>query len=497
VKPSPLFRLTFLLILFLTMSYCSEEKISPSGSGSVEGKVLDEEDLSPIANAEVTTSPPTHTVLTDSTGSFLLEELEVGDYNVIAQKRDYFSSSKAIKVNLNSTVHTIINLKKRDADEKLPEFSSLFYPEKEQQDVSVNVNISWQLTEPCDSTEFELKLYESGRLVDVDLENPTDTFALVNGLKFSATYLWQVSAENKAGKVYSDLRSFTTRSLPEDCIMYAKRVDDISQIFVTDTLLENNIQITHNNYHSWRPRVNEQKTKIAFLSTRDVTTHLYTMDIDGSNVEKVTDIPSGGYYSKGVGFSWLPNGEKLVFSLYNSLYTANYDGTGLTKLTSISEEKHFREVDWSPAGNKIVALALGKDYYDAEIMVMNPDGSDKEVLIGDMEGALANPVFSVDGNRILYTYDNSGFNSDKRRQLDARIYQYDLQTGDTTDLSANRKPAGTNDLAPGYTPDGGKIVFFNGKNTIGSRKDLWIMGADYTERHYRNRLIEDVEMGGL
>lgn len=481
--------------LLLLATQCMDDKLSPDGTGSIEGRVLDEKDLSPIPNAEVTTHPPTHTVLTDSAGHFIMEEVKVGDYNVIAKERDYFSSSTAVNVNLNQTTHVIVNLTKRETEEDLPWFSDQFYPEDSQQDVPVNITISWKLQQPNDTVEFNLKLYEAGHPVSVHMENLTDTFATVTGLKFNTTYLWQVSAENKAGKVYSDVRTFTTRTFPDDFVLYAKRVDDVSQIFATDTVKENNIQLTHNNYHSWRPLANPQKTKIAFLSTRDINPQLYTMNLDGSNVKRLTNISTGGYYNKGVGFSWLPNGEQLVFSAYNSLYVINHDGTGLTHLTSISEEKHFREVSWSPINDKIVALALGVDRYDAEIILMDTDGSNKETLVGGLDGALENPVFSIDGQKILYTYDVSGFQSPDGRQLNARIFKYNRQTGQTKDMSTH-KPSGTNDLYPRYTDDGARILFVNTNNTLGSRKDLWMMHPDSTYSHHRTRLVTDVEMPG-
>ena len=493
MKPIRLLHLIPILSVFLLLCQCTEEKISPFGTGTIEGRVLNEEDLSPLANAEVTTNPPTHTVLTDSAGNFTME-VEAGDYNVIAKKRDFFTASSSVKVNLNKSTQLIINLNKRAAEEELPWLSGLFFPVNNQAEVPVNTTLRWQLKKPSDTVDFKLKVYESGHPLPIMEKELTDTFAILPGLKFSTTYLWQVSAANSSGAIHSDVHTFTTRSMPEDFLLYSQRVEGVSQIFMTDTLGENNIQLTHNNYHSYRPVANPQMTRIAFLSTRDVNPQLYTMDMNGSNVKKITTIPTGGFYNKGVGFSWLPDGERLVFSAYNSLYTINHDGTGIRHLTSIAEDRHFREVDYSPVGNKIVALTLGAGYYDQEILLMNTDGSGKEVLIGDMPGALGDPVFSIDGNRILYIYDSSGYDSNPRRQLDARIFQYDLTTEATKGFSTH-KTSGTNDLAPRFTKDGSKIVFINTRNTVGAKKDLWIMNANNISTVHRKKLIGDVETG--
>lgn len=484
--------LPLLMLGALLLVSCAEEKLTMEGTGIIKGKVLDELDLSPIENAEVTTNPPSQSVLTDSTGQFVLEDVEVGDYNVIAKQKEYFSATSNVKVNLNTTTHVILNLTQRNEEENLPEFTDQFYPAHEQEDVPVNLTFSWKIKNPTDTVNYEVKLYEGGRLIPVQMEQPTDTFAVASGLKFSTSYLWQLTAENEAGTVYTDIRTFSTRPFPDEFVFFAKRADEISQIFIADTVEDSSIQITHNNFHSWRPEGNSGKDKIAFLSTRDINPQLFVMDSDGTQIVKLTDIATGGYYNKGVGFSWLPDGERLVFSSYNKLYLINRDGTGMQELTSIDAERHFREVDWSPVNDKIVALTLGVDRYDAEIILMDTDGSNKEVIVGGMEGALENPVFSIDGKKILYTYDVSEFQSTTGRQLDARIFEYTLETGDTRDMSAH-KPDGTNDLMPRYTDNGAKITFVNTQNTVGSKRDLWIMRSDSTQSQHRNILIEDIE----
>ncbi len=484
--------ITFLLIILFAFTSCMEEKITLEGTGTIKGIVLDEKTSDPVINAEISTNPASQNVLTDSTGHFTMEDVQVGDYNVIAKQKDYFSATTSIKVNMNAATQVIINMSKRTEQEDLPEFSDEFSPAHEQEDVPVNITFSWQLKNSADTVQFGINLFEAGVPVEVNMENPTDTFAVVTGLKFSTTYLWQLWAENSSGKVYSDIRTFTTRDFPSDFMLYAKQVEDVSQIFITDTTGTSSIQITHNNFHSWRPLINPQKDKIAFLSTRDINPHLYVMNIDGSGVQKITSVPTGGYYNKGVGFAWLPDGERLVFSAYNKLYVVRRDGTGLAEITSIDQQKHFREVDWSPVNDKIVALILGASRYDAEIVLMDTDGGNLEVIVGEKTGALESPVFSIDGKKILYTYDISGFQSVQGRQLDARIFEYNIETQETREISVH-KPSGTNDLFPRYTDNGARITFINTENVLDSRRDLWIMHSDSINSQDRKLLINNVE----
>ena len=55
----------------------------------------------------------------------------------------------------------------------------------------------------------------------------------------------------------------------------------------------------------WNPRTNAQ---IAWVSGRTGLPQIYTMDQDGSNVQRITD---GGY---AVSPSWSPNGQLLAYS---------------------------------------------------------------------------------------------------------------------------------------------------------------------------------------
>ena len=492
MKNYPIIRIVTLLLIVLLTARCSEEKIDFIGSGNIKGEVLSEPDLTPIPNAEVTTNPPSHIVMTDSAGQFILEDVEIGEYNVVAKKRDYFTSSVSINVAMNATTHVMVKMNERYTDQDLPRFTPDFYPGPNEKDVSVNVTFSWKVTQDSDSISYTLRLFEAGKPEEVVVENITDTFALVTGLKYSTSYLWQLTAKNPAGERNTETRSFTTRKFPDDYILYAKRADGVSQLFIKDMEHEESIQLTHGSHHNWQPVSNAQQNRVAFLSTRDITPQLYTMNPDGTNVRKITNIATGGYYNKGVGFSWLPNGEQLVFSSYNRLFVVNHDGSGLRQLTSIDAGRHFREVDWSPTNDRIAALTLGEDRYDAEILVMNTNGSDQQVLVGDKKGALGGPAFSLDGKELVYTYDASDTQSDVGRQLNARIFKYSFQTGETVDLST-QKPQGTNDLYPRFSPDGAKIVFINSRNTPGSRQNLYIMRTDSIQYDHRKLLVEDVE----
>ncbi|MFN2395588.1 MAG: carboxypeptidase regulatory-like domain-containing protein [Bacteroidales bacterium] len=492
MKPINLIRIITLIVIPFFLTYCTEDKLGTRQKGMINGRVLDERDQTPVVDAEVIISPSNDTLATDFMGYFEKGELNPGEYTVSAVHEGFVTQSEEVLVSPDETTTVIMYLLRTDGNTF--EFTDSIVPIQNQEEVSLNPVFRWGLGYYPPFVTYTLEVFESGsQQAYRRLENLTDTFALVTGLKFGTDYQWRVTAQDQNETVTGNLHDFSTLAFPQNPVMYAKRVDGISQIFVTDINGSSHNQITHNNFHSWRPMLNPQKDQIAFLSSEDLNPQLYVMDLNGESIIKLTNIPTGGYYNKGVGFSWFPDGERLVFSSYNRLYRINSDGSGLLIITAINPERHFREVDWSAENDKIVALTVGVNRYDARIVLMNINGSGMEEIVSGLQGALENPGFSSDGQYILYTYDVSGFQSNDGRQLDARIFRYNLANGEITDLSQH-KPAGTNDLVPRFTNNDNQIVFYNARNLAGSSRNLYIMPPETTSADQRILLVEDVEM---
>lgn len=102
------------LSLVLVMVGCDEETIGPQRQGSIEGLVQDAKTDDPIANANVTTSPPTQSVLTDENGAFAIEDVPTSAYSIDVTKSDYKSRSVQVKVQENKTTTVTILLERED-----------------------------------------------------------------------------------------------------------------------------------------------------------------------------------------------------------------------------------------------------------------------------------------------------------------------------------------------------------------------------------------------
>jgi Tol biopolymer transport system component len=119
-------------------------------------------------------------------------------------------------------------------------------------------------------------------------------------------------------------------------------------------------------------------TKIAFAKTtaerREVD--LYTMNVDGTGVQQLTDFPGREYNP-----DWSPDGRKLVFTKFR---TAN--GTRLTRLIVMRVDGTSRRTllegsgvgspVWSPNGGKVAFEDLDQnDVWD--IYTVKSDGTGK------------------------------------------------------------------------------------------------------------------------
>jgi Tol biopolymer transport system component len=104
---------------------------------------------------------------------------------------------------------------------------------------------------------------------------------------------------------------------------------------------------------------------------------LYVVNVDGGGLRQIT--PGGFCDDDG---SWSPDGTKIVFEHFGSLYTVRPDGTGLRKLPlqTRSATTAFSAFDasWSPNGAKIIFSLRTKTSSGATqegIATANADGS--------------------------------------------------------------------------------------------------------------------------
>lgn len=217
-------------------------------------------------------------------------------------------------------------------------------------------------------------------------------------------------------------------------------------------------QPTSKPIYYFNPQFSPDGHSIAFESTKDGKSSIYTIAIDGTNLKKITDTifnygqpawsPDGKsliYYgsyrpmqlftnsSKGgeqqqlatPGFdayqpSWsvqnkIAFNSRAIGQTPNEIAVMNTDGIGFTKITP-DEQYDYSSPKWSVDGKKILfqrSIAIRKPWKEITkeemmqkkksgvIMTMNSDGSNQRVLIPNLESEVA-PFWSQDGNTIYY-----------------------------------------------------------------------------------------------
>jgi Tol biopolymer transport system component len=175
-------------------------------------------------------------------------------------------------------------------------------------------------------------------------------------------------------------------------------------------------------------------SQVAFFSPYGAIMSI-TADRDADNLRALTSGPND------FNPAWSPDGTKLAFQSDRGqtndwdIYAVNWDGSGLTRLTSGPETD--QEPAWSPDGTKIAFLRNGS------IHVMTAGGDSVTPL--SFAGYDSHPSWSPAGSRIVFASSRSGTNA---------IYVMNADGSGVVQLTS----AG-NDYSPTWSPDGARISF--------------------------------------
>lgn len=153
--------------------------------------------------------------------------------------------------------------------------------------------------------------------------------------------------------------------------------------------------------------------RFIFLTvSKGVAPDIYKMNLDGELVLQMTKGPNG---AMNVEPSVSPDGTKIAFSSDRSgktmIFTMDMNGGSVTRLTHAGQFN--ASPAWSPDGKKIAFAGFEENHFD--IFVMNSDGTEMVRLTkaNKPNGRPANnedPTFSPDGRFVMYTSDRTGKN---------------------------------------------------------------------------------------
>ena len=489
-------RLLVAALLAFVLAACKENPVEPLRYGSLAGRVFDARTGQPLSNVVVSTNPATGSYVTDAMGQFSIAQVPTGQVSVTARKSDYNSITTTVSVNEGTNVPVSMLLEKPAATTP-PGAPARPNPLPGSINQPNDVTLSWFSANASrgDSLRYDVVLYEGNNINQrMLLTNSKDTTVVARGLLYNTTYYWQVTARNPAGATSrSVVWSFQTRAFPDNRYLFVRTVASNSDIYSSNETGADLVRLTSAATVERAPQLSPNRDLIAYTSNATGLFQLYTMNRDGTNQRRITTLAVDGYHNAGVGYRWSPDGAHLIYAHYNQLYRVNRDGTGLQLLATAPTGRHFRECDWTVQnGGRLVAQTVGVDIFDAELYLLNTDGTNAALLVGNLPGRLDSPSFSVDGSRVMYTRDVDGFNSTAGRQLNAHIFTQRLDGSGLVDVSAPTgvlvKPVGTNDLYARYSPDGFRAIFVNTLNDDLSPPDIFVSDL---EGRGRTRIIQN------
>ncbi|KAA9340393.1 carboxypeptidase regulatory-like domain-containing protein [Larkinella humicola] len=469
---------------------CNEETlVEPTQQGSVYGRVKYNTNGKFAGQVLIRLSPSGRTAETDSSGLFQFDQVAVGRYTVQASKTGYREEVTTVEATPN--VRTEVTIMLFEGPNKAPSAPIWVSPDSGNVWQKSSVTLKWKATDPeKDVLTYEINLLKGGVLSQKFTGIKADSLVLT-GLSYGTAYSWQVIVRDGFNTVNGAVWSFNTHAFPSFSYVYVRRVENRYQLFTSNETGEA-IQLTSSG-NNWRPIFSPNRLQIAFLSNAETDVHLYLMNRDGSNVRRVTSVPVRGLMPLDLSFCWSPDGTELLYPSNEKLYAVRTDGTGLRMVYQAPSGRFFAGCAWTSATKRIAVRTTSTgSVYDNRILLMSPEGKDTTTVFTTKSNRMSSPVFSVDGLKILYSLDKSGFQDEQGRQLDARIYTMDVKTKGIVDLSAaTSKTAGTNDLEPRFSPNGAKVVFTSTDNTgTGEGK---VMAID-TDGKSRTLLIDSAEM---
>ncbi len=482
----------YCLLFFVALCSCNEDTLEIERKGSIIGTVLDKETGDPLENVQISTSPASTTTITDEDGNFSLLNILIDDYSVQAELEGYRTGFEPANVIEDAVSEVVFNLELSDTDNQPPSQPNLVFPEDGAEDIELEVQFTWESSDPeNDDIFYTLKLRNGTTSEMQEFEIEKDTFFTVDNLNLATNYFWQVSAKDEDNDpVESVISEFRTLTTPNNPYFFVKKENNNNVIYsgnsdndtITETVDQNLFKLTNENNNSFRPKKNNNLQKLAFLRTVGGDAHLFTMNLDGTNVNQITsNVPVAGFRQEEISYTWSNDGAFLYYPNFDKLYRINNDGSGRTLIYQTADGSLISEVVIPEFDTDLLLLKTNDNQgYNIRIFTYRLSmNAEETVVLENVEGAAGGIDISANGDSILYSQDTSNSENQVYRQFAARMFLYDVGAATTTPIDTD-VISGENELQCQFSPTEGGVIFTRVENNFGAKPKIvsLIFGSD-------------------
>ena len=473
----------FALCLFYS---CSEDTIDTFGEGTLNGSVVTDVNNEPLANVKISTTPASSTVFTDENGEFIISSISSDDYSVQAELDGYVTSFEAATITPNETSNVVFEMVTAGSINKQPLEAQLLSPEDGATGVAPEVNFVWSSGSVDDDVlKYSLELRNGTTNETEVFEIEGDTTYTASNLSLGTNYFWQISTDDLSNPVVrSEVSQFKTIDIPNNRFLYVREMNGNSVIFSGDNNSENpneaELRLTSLSTNSFRPRRNTDVNKIAFLRTVSGNTHLFTMNLDGTNVKQVTNsIPVNGFRISEIDYTWAQNGSRLYYPSFGKLYSIDPDGGGAQLIYETTDGSFITEISAAAFDDDLIAIKTNDTQgYGVRIFTVRlSSGTEENVVIEGVNGAAGGLDLNANASQLLYTRDVSNSENSQYRLFNSRLFIYDFQTMTSTAVRSDVQ-SGDNDLDPRWSPSEGAIIFTRIGNNIEAIPNIFSISID-------------------
>jgi TolB protein len=261
--------------------------------------------------------------------------------------------------------------------------------------------------------------------------------------------------------------------IAETKIYFVSTRSGSKEIWAMDYDGQNQHQVTHLGSISLSPRISPDNSRIAFSSLgRDGwAIRMYSLELG-----RMVNFPGGSAGGSNLSPAWSSDGAKIAFSSSrsgeSSLWTADVSGGNLHRVTSLAGP-NVAPV-WNPRTNAQLAFVGGRTG-EPQIYTMSQDGSNVQRITDG--GYAVSPSWAPNGGLLTFSWNRKYGPGDPGGQ---DIYVFELATMHWLQVTHE---SGSNDF-PSWAPDTRHIVF---QRTIGKRTQIWTMLSDGTHQQQLTR----------